>query len=385
MRNQSGFSLVEMVVAMTVTLIISSAIYGLLTAGGNAFRREPELADRQQNIRVALDLVTRDVYGAGAALPTFAQVFSRTDPAGACAADLNGCGQPGTMGPAAAGVRGGGGDSENTDVLEIVSTDEQCPQLGVCSTALADKIPGVAGQFVTQESRPACLNVPGLVVLTADNAFTIAAATASGVGTNCTTGGGAPNANFTLTGTLAPWVSAGFSPANPNPGSANAVYLYRARLVRYRVAPNPDPLDTGPALWRSEGGRYLRDGSAAALEPGEGGFDPSVAGNPWQLVARGVEDLQVEYFDGTGVWLNRPPISILNDWTTLVRQVRVTLSARAMAPNLQGQIPGGAGGPVAVRGQLSAIAMPRSASQELQICRGAALPLTPCPAANHIQ
>ena len=82
MRHERGFSLVELMVAMTVTLIVSGAIYGLLTSGGNAFRREPELADRQQNIRTAMDLVSRDVFNAGAALPTFAQAFTRTDPAG---------------------------------------------------------------------------------------------------------------------------------------------------------------------------------------------------------------------------------------------------------------------------------------------------------------
>ena len=51
MRQQRGFSLVELMVAMTVTLIVSGAIYGLLTSGSSAFRREPEVADRQQNIR----------------------------------------------------------------------------------------------------------------------------------------------------------------------------------------------------------------------------------------------------------------------------------------------------------------------------------------------
>ena len=84
-RNARGFSLVELMVAMTVTLIVSGAIYGLLTSGSNAFRREPEIADRQQNIRAAMDLIARDVFSAGAALPTFAQVFTRADPDGACA------------------------------------------------------------------------------------------------------------------------------------------------------------------------------------------------------------------------------------------------------------------------------------------------------------
>jgi len=70
-RHARGFSLVELMVAMTVTLIVSGAMYGRLTSGSNAFRREPEIADRQQNIRAAMDLIARDVFSAGAALPTF--------------------------------------------------------------------------------------------------------------------------------------------------------------------------------------------------------------------------------------------------------------------------------------------------------------------------
>ena len=58
---QSGFSLVELMVAMTVTLMISGAIFGLLSGGNTTFRREPVVADRQQNIRLAMDLITRDV------------------------------------------------------------------------------------------------------------------------------------------------------------------------------------------------------------------------------------------------------------------------------------------------------------------------------------
>ena len=55
--SQSGFSLVELMIAMLVTMIISGAIFGLLSGGNTAFRREPELSDRQQNIRVAMDLI----------------------------------------------------------------------------------------------------------------------------------------------------------------------------------------------------------------------------------------------------------------------------------------------------------------------------------------
>ena len=83
MSKERGFSLVELMVAMTVTLIVSGAIYGLLTSGSNAFRREPELADRQQNIRVAMDLISRDVYNAGASCPRTRRCSREWTPAAA--------------------------------------------------------------------------------------------------------------------------------------------------------------------------------------------------------------------------------------------------------------------------------------------------------------
>jgi type IV pilus assembly protein PilW len=360
MRHERGFSMIELIVAMTVTLIVSSAIYGLLSAGGNAFRREPEMADRQQNIRAALDLIARDVYGAGAAMPSFAQVFTRTDPTGTCSASLNSCGQPGTMGPTAAAARGTG-DDEDTDVLEIVSTDEQCPNLTVCQAQPA------AGLFVTRDSQPQCL--PGSLVLVTDNAtFAVRGVTATAGTTACAGGASPPNANLTLTAGLAPF-NAAVTGALPH-------FLYRARVARYMVAPSTDPLDTAPALWRSESGLYIADGNPAPA--------PGAANSPWQLIARGIEDLQIEYMDGTLAWQNEPPVSVAGDWNTLVRRVRITLSARVTAMNLAGESAGGAGGPQAIRGQLSTVVTPRAAFHELQMCSGpGAAPA--CSATQRIQ
>lgn len=358
MRHERGFSLVELIVAMTVTLIVSSAIYGLLAAGGNAFRREPEVADRQQNIRAAMDLVARDVFGGGAAMPTFAQVFTRNDPAGTCAGSLNSCGAPGTMGPAAAAARGG--DDEDTDVLEVISADEQCSNLSLCVDPAAA---GTAATFVISELVPQCLGVPGLVMLVNSPApptnasFAVQAMTGAAGTTACAGGASPPNGNLNLTAFLPPFLVGPFAPSD-------SVYVYRARLVRYMVAPNPDPFDQTPALWRTESGRYQPNG-AAATDPGTAGFNP--VGSPWQIVARGIEDLQLEYRDGNGAWLNQPPASINLDWTTVVRQVRIRLSARVSQANLGGESSAGGGGPDAVRGQLSTVVTPRAAFFELQM------------------
>jgi len=369
-RQDRGFSLVELMVAMTVTLIVSAAIYGLLTSGSNAFRREPELADRQQNIRVAMDLVARDVFNAGAGLPSFSQVFTLADPpTGACTGSegLNGCGVMGALGPAAAASRAPGDGSdplENTDVLEMVATDEQCPALSVCNAI----VPGTEGLFVTREGVPNCMRLPGFALLTDNTSFLLQPAQAVTSGASVCDGGSATRNGNLMLGLLPDTFrvpAAALPSPNPGPGAVPAIYLYAARVVRYRIAPGLDAADpTLPALWRSETGRYAATGTVAP-EPGESSF-PGTS-SPWELVARGIEDLQIEYMPSDNLWHNRPPLSTTNDWTALVRQVRITLSARVSAANLQGQTSAGGGAPNAVRGQLSTTVTPRAAFNELQM------------------
>lgn len=353
MRSERGFSLVELMVAMTVTLIVSGAIYGLLTSGSNAFRREPEVADRQQNIRVAMDLIARDAFNAGAAMPTFSQVFTVADPVGGSCAGangFNGCGVAGTLGSAAAAARapGDGGDlSQSTDSIEMVAADERCRGLTVCEGTLGTNL-------VTREPSPGCLPpaLPGLMLVVDEAGFSVQsgqAGTTTGTAT-CTV---ATNGMFDLGAALEPWATIATA---PTPVQS---FLYRAQVVRYQVAPSLDPLDPAPALWRSQTGRYTTAGVVGATPGG---------GAPWELVARGIEDLQFEYLygDPTVAWHNRPPSWAANDWGTLVREVRITISARVTAANLQGQTQA-AGAPDALRGQLSTTVAPRAAFNELQM------------------
>ena len=231
------------------------------------------------------------------------------------------------MGPAGAAARAG--DDEDTDVLEIVERRRAVPvpeRLQPGSRRRRRRPVRDARKAV-----PQCLRLPGLVLLREP---TTLVHDPGGHGLRAAprpapAGLRRPNGNLTLTATSRLRAVAGLR-RRPTPiRRPNVVYLYRARLVRYRVAPNPDPLDPTPALWRTRE-RPLRPPTArAAPEPGAAGFN--AAGSPWQIVARGIEDLQIEYRDGNGVWQNQPPVSLADNWTTLVRQVRITLSARASA------------------------------------------------------
>src|SRR4029450_3035333 len=89
-RAQAGFSLVELMIALVITLIVSGAIFGLLTGGQSAFRVQPERTDGHQHIRRAMDLIMRDIATAGDGSPAFIQTFTP---------GLNAIGPPGPEGP----------------------------------------------------------------------------------------------------------------------------------------------------------------------------------------------------------------------------------------------------------------------------------------------
>lgn len=83
LSDAKGFSLVEALVSLLITVLITGAMLGLLSRGQQTFRREPEVIDLQQNARIALDMVAKDVLQAGAALPPEFPAFTppSVDPA----------------------------------------------------------------------------------------------------------------------------------------------------------------------------------------------------------------------------------------------------------------------------------------------------------------
>jgi prepilin-type N-terminal cleavage/methylation domain-containing protein len=321
--NEQGFSMIELVIAMTVTLIISGAVFQLVTAGQSAFRREPGLADRQQSIRMAMDLISQDLYGAGYGMPSFAQVFT---------SDLDGVGSMGATGTP-------------TDEIEIFSSTD-CGSLQICD---------VGGVSVTTfEALSTCYNLPSMVILANATEFHPYWAEAPGGGSNssCTPGGGSGSRNGHVV------VAAGQSSHN-NPGGPNAVfnnppeYMLVGQLIRYRITQDAEGV---PSLERSA----------------FGGEDWPGGGTSWEAIARGVEDLQIEYLNGVG-WQDEP--GIINcggacgspgqaDYDTLVRRVRVRLSARSLVANLAGQTENANVGN-AVRGELISEVAPRAAHVSL--------------------
>lgn len=91
--DASGFSLTEVLISMLITMVVMAAVYGLLLRGQQAFQREPQVVDLQQNARSGLSAVSADVLQAGTGLPPEYPAFTTKamDPA---VGDSGGPGNP---------------------------------------------------------------------------------------------------------------------------------------------------------------------------------------------------------------------------------------------------------------------------------------------------
>ena len=64
-RSDAGFSLLEAVIATAITLVILASLFAMLNPAHGALAMEPESADMQQRLRVAVDALARDLDAAG--------------------------------------------------------------------------------------------------------------------------------------------------------------------------------------------------------------------------------------------------------------------------------------------------------------------------------
>jgi type IV pilus assembly protein PilW len=63
--RSTGFTLVELMVAMTIGLIVLAAIYNIFTVQNKSFDVEEQITEMQQNARAAMDIMTREIRMAG--------------------------------------------------------------------------------------------------------------------------------------------------------------------------------------------------------------------------------------------------------------------------------------------------------------------------------
>ncbi len=70
-----GFTLVELMIAMVITIIIASMIFTVFNAQAASYRRQEDLAKTQQNLRLAMEIVARDMGMAGFGFSTNGQAW----------------------------------------------------------------------------------------------------------------------------------------------------------------------------------------------------------------------------------------------------------------------------------------------------------------------
>jgi type II secretory pathway pseudopilin PulG len=66
MRGQSGYTLIELLVSVTMTLVMLGTVLQLVASTQSSSQVQPELQDMQQRMRVAVDTLYKALLGAGA-------------------------------------------------------------------------------------------------------------------------------------------------------------------------------------------------------------------------------------------------------------------------------------------------------------------------------
>jgi prepilin-type N-terminal cleavage/methylation domain-containing protein len=64
--TERGFSLIEMLVAMTIMLAVTAGVFAVMNPSQGQFQAQPEVADMQQRMRVGVDALYKDLLMAGA-------------------------------------------------------------------------------------------------------------------------------------------------------------------------------------------------------------------------------------------------------------------------------------------------------------------------------
>ena len=359
-NQENGFSLVELIIAMAVTLIVTGAMYGLLSGGQSAFRREPELSDRQQNIRLSMDMIMRDVSSAGASMPPFVQAFRIGLDGGTIAACVDNAGATVTCPVAPSGA--------NADELEILANPQGFEPEQTCDYpgGSSSNVRLIGGTTRIPPGPP----YPLVMIFLTDGTWTMRSINggintpAAGDG-NCVAG--QPHANIQFmnggdtTGMNLPsglcagtWngTQCGNAPGNActNTVGCKVQSVLLGQIVRYRIRNGSDGV---PNLERFA--------SSTSADLGATGIPQ------FQVIARGIDDLQVQYTNASAAVTDNAPIVLtpttVAAWTganSPITRVQVTLSARSEARNVAGARTV-TSGPAALRGQLTSSGTPRSA------------------------
>ena len=66
LRDDAGFTIVELLVSSLIMLVVTGAVFSLLNPAQGTFQVQPEVSDLQQRLRVGIDTLQKDLVMAGA-------------------------------------------------------------------------------------------------------------------------------------------------------------------------------------------------------------------------------------------------------------------------------------------------------------------------------
>jgi type IV pilus assembly protein PilW len=303
--RQRGFSLVEIMVAITLSLIVLAGVVAVMYSSKVIYLENERVGRIQENGRAALELILRDLRGAG--FPGCAQPIDGLFEMNNVLADPTSVAW--NLAQPTYGFEGTGGTWEpaldttlipdaipDNDIIVVRTIPAGAPSMRVSAVVNPTDSISVekgAGEILT-EGMPAIISDCGNASIFVVSDFTDDDETAE---IDRTTIGGPPtNSTTNLGATFAP--GARVSPITS---------------IVYYVAPSAD--GTGPALWRV------------------------VSNNPPQEIVPGVEALQIRYGVDTG---SDPEVTVdeyvnadeVTDWSNVI-SVTLALLARSAEENSQ--------------------------------------------------
>jgi len=151
--RRSGFTMIELLIAMAVGLVLLAAVYSVFLVQNKELRNQEQITEMQQNARMAMEMISRDLimagfggYNATAILPRCTGTTTATNApcVGITAANANSISftmdvtdNVGTGGP------DGDRDDANENITYDVYTSSGVPALGRKSSTSASKMPVV--------------------------------------------------------------------------------------------------------------------------------------------------------------------------------------------------------------------------------------------------
>jgi len=301
-----GFSLIEIMISLALTLIVLASVFALLHRGQRSFQREPEISDMQQNARGGLVWINRDLLMAGYKTPPAMAVLWED----------------------AGGI--------TPDSITIVFADPDVPTASPVTGAAGSTIESSSTLFLDTSTLDPAPGDPGNSYAQGMTLMAIETADCNGDGqigfhlfdttqdSQCTSAGGPGGPPIagggggcdTLMVNHNPSATSGLNPPGGFNGSvqADCAIVGFFRMIQYRI--NPPPPAANPSLERR---------------------DLSI-NQPWTPVANNIENLQFRYLIANSpLEVDAPPAAPdpANPLTWIVG-VNPTVSGRTQSVDLEG-------------------------------------------------